>query len=48
MVGSLLGLPRAPESDHAADALAVAICHAGHIGQTAAVEAALNRPVSVG
>jgi crossover junction endodeoxyribonuclease RuvC len=30
MVGSLLGLPRAPESDHAADALAVAICHASH------------------
>jgi crossover junction endodeoxyribonuclease RuvC len=48
MVGSLLGLPRAPESDHAADALAVAICHAGHVGQAAAVEAALDRPVSVG
>ena len=30
MVGVLLGLPRAPVSDHAADALAVAICHAGH------------------
>jgi crossover junction endodeoxyribonuclease RuvC len=30
MVGVLLGLPRPPESDHAADALAVAICHAGH------------------
>ena len=30
MVGTLLGLPRPPESDHAADALAVAICHAGH------------------
>ena len=30
MVGALLGLPRAPESDHAADALAVAICHAAH------------------
>ena len=28
MVGALLGLPRTPESDHAADALAVAICHA--------------------
>ena len=27
MVGALLGLPRPPESDHAADALAVAICH---------------------
>ena len=30
MVGTLLGLPRAPESEHAADALAVAICHASH------------------
>jgi crossover junction endodeoxyribonuclease RuvC len=30
MVGTLLGLPEPPESDHAADALAVAICHAAH------------------
>jgi crossover junction endodeoxyribonuclease RuvC len=29
MVGSLLGLPEPPAPDHAADALAVAICHAG-------------------
>jgi crossover junction endodeoxyribonuclease RuvC len=28
MVGTLLRLPSPPESDHAADALAVAICHA--------------------
>jgi len=28
MVGSLLSLPAPPEPDHAADALAVAICHA--------------------
>ena len=28
MVGALLGLPAAPPNDHAADALAVAICHA--------------------
>ena len=28
MVGALLGLPEPPEPDHAADALAVAICHA--------------------
>ena len=27
MVGALLGLPAPPESDHAADALALAICH---------------------
>jgi crossover junction endodeoxyribonuclease RuvC len=32
MVGALLGLPSPPASDHAADALAVAICHAGHGG----------------
>lgn len=30
MVGTLLGLPQAPSSDHASDALAVAICHASH------------------
>jgi crossover junction endodeoxyribonuclease RuvC len=29
MVGTLLGLPEPPTPDHAADALAVAICHAG-------------------
>jgi crossover junction endodeoxyribonuclease RuvC len=30
MVAALLSLPKPPESDHAADALAVAICHASH------------------
>jgi crossover junction endodeoxyribonuclease RuvC len=30
MVGTLLGLAMPPQSDHAADALAAAICHAGH------------------
>jgi crossover junction endodeoxyribonuclease RuvC len=30
MVGTLLHLPAPPRSDHAADALAVAICHASH------------------
>ena len=30
MVGTLLGLPEPPDPDHAADALAVAICHAGN------------------
>jgi crossover junction endodeoxyribonuclease RuvC len=30
MVGALLGLPAPPDSDHTADALAVAICHASH------------------
>ena len=40
MVASLLGLPRKPESDHAADALAIAICHAAHAGRAKAVAAA--------
>lgn len=30
MVGALLSLPVEPTSDHAADALAVAVCHAAH------------------
>ena len=33
MVGSLLGLAEPPSSDHTADALAVAICHAAHAPQ---------------
>lgn len=41
MVGALLGLPRAPASDHAADALAIAVCHASHSGAGRAVAAAL-------
>ena len=32
MVASLLGLPEPPAPDHAADAFAVAICHAGTAG----------------
>ena len=40
MVGVLLGLPSPPESDHAADALAVAICHAGHLALADAREQA--------
>jgi crossover junction endodeoxyribonuclease RuvC len=43
MVGALLGLPRPPESDHAADALAVAICHAGHARPSSSFQA-LGRP----
>jgi crossover junction endodeoxyribonuclease RuvC len=39
MVGTLLGLPQPPQSDHAADALAVAICHAGHTRPAHAFEA---------
>jgi crossover junction endodeoxyribonuclease RuvC len=40
MVGTLLGLPEAPTPDHAADALAVAICHGGGEGRRQAVQAA--------
>jgi crossover junction endodeoxyribonuclease RuvC len=47
MVGALLGLARPPESDHTADALAVAICHAGHARAHQAAEDAARRPVTV-
>jgi crossover junction endodeoxyribonuclease RuvC len=47
MVGALLGLARAPESDHTADALAVAICHAGHMRMQAAVAASTQTPAPV-
>jgi crossover junction endodeoxyribonuclease RuvC len=47
MVGTLLGLARPPESDHTADALGVAICHAGHARGSGAVEAA-TKAVPVG
>jgi len=40
MVGTLLGLPEPPSPDHAADALAVAICHGGSNGHRQAVVAA--------
>jgi crossover junction endodeoxyribonuclease RuvC len=37
MVATLLGLPEPPAPDHAADAFAVAICHAGTVGARSAV-----------
>ena len=40
MVSALLGLQRTPESDHAADALAVAICHLNCAPLSAALERA--------
>ena len=40
MVGTLLALPDLPAPDHAADALAVAICHAHRAPLQAAVQAA--------
>ena len=40
MVGTLLGLPEPPTPDHAADALAVAICHGGGDGHREAVAVA--------
>jgi crossover junction endodeoxyribonuclease RuvC len=47
MVGTLLGLPEPPAPDHAADALAVAICHGGGDGHRQAVAVA-DRRGSVG
>jgi crossover junction endodeoxyribonuclease RuvC len=45
MVGTLLGLPEPPTPDHAADALAVAICHGGAAGhQEAVAMAGLQEP----
>ena len=35
MVRTILGLPELPKPDHAADALAVAICHANSRGRAA-------------
>jgi crossover junction endodeoxyribonuclease RuvC len=43
MVGTLLGLPEPPAPDHAADALAVAICHGGAAGRRDAIDAAEGR-----
>ena len=40
MVGVLLSLPVEPPSDHAADALAVAVCHASRSNALEAAEAA--------
>jgi crossover junction endodeoxyribonuclease RuvC len=40
MVGALLGLPEPPQSDHAADALAVAVCHASQVPRGKAVAGA--------
>ena len=47
MVASLLGLPEPPSPDHAADAFAVAICHAGTAGSRSAVEHSGRRRVGV-
>ena len=43
MVAALLGLPAPPTPDHAADAFAVAICHAGGAGMREATHE-LGRP----
>ena len=40
MVQTLLSLPEPPRPDHAADALAVAVCHANHAPLTAALAGA--------
>jgi crossover junction endodeoxyribonuclease RuvC len=39
MVGALLDLPQPPASDHASDALAVAICHASQTRPVRVVQA---------
>jgi crossover junction endodeoxyribonuclease RuvC len=43
MVATLLGLASEPASDHAADALAVAVCHANHAPLAGALAAAVAR-----
>jgi crossover junction endodeoxyribonuclease RuvC len=48
MVGALLRLPQPPRSDHAADALAVAICHAGHLRAPAEPQPRARAEVSFG
>jgi crossover junction endodeoxyribonuclease RuvC len=48
MVGALLHLPKPPESDHAADALAVAICYAGHAQATPALAGASTARATAG
>ncbi len=48
MVGRLLGLPAPPRPDHAADALAVALCHANRAPLIAAVRAPAPGPAVVG
>jgi crossover junction endodeoxyribonuclease RuvC len=45
MVATLLGLPEPPSPDHAADAFAVAICHAGGSNTSEAV-AGFTRPAA--
>jgi crossover junction endodeoxyribonuclease RuvC len=47
MVGTLLGLPEPPAPDHAADALAVAICHAGSARPREAVGALERQQAAV-
>ena len=48
MVSSLLRLPEPPTSDHAADALAVAICHASHAPPQRARAKLARPPAGVG
>ena len=48
MVGTLLGLPEPPSPDHAADALAVAICHGGAHGHQQAVAVAREATAAPG
>jgi crossover junction endodeoxyribonuclease RuvC len=45
MVASLLGLPEPPAPDHAADAFAVAICHAGTTAMRGVLPSSRRSPV---
>jgi crossover junction endodeoxyribonuclease RuvC len=45
MVAALLSLPEPPTPDHAADALAVAVCHANRAPLGNAVDSALGRAI---
>ena len=47
MVGVLLSLPVEPPSDHAADALAVAVCHASHARASGAGQQGLAAEAAV-
>ena len=47
MVAALLGLPEPPQPDHAADAFAVAICHAGGAAMRDAVPPLGEGPITV-
>jgi len=46
MVKLLLGLPEIPSPDHAADALAIAICHANRTKEVTLQNGSMKRPIT--